>query len=105
MATKRRTEHEHRPPRQPEPAVEAVEAVEAAAAAAAAAADGPTPGAEEDLTERRAEELAARLDEANSRHLRLAADFDNYKKRARQEQVDTMRYAAATVAERLLPVL
>ena len=50
-------------------------------------------------------DLPSQLEAANSRLLRLAADFDNYKKRARQEQVDTMRYAAATLAERLLPVL
>jgi molecular chaperone GrpE len=55
--------------------------------------------------DRRVEELSSQLEEANGRHLRLAADFENYKKRVRQEQVDTMRYAAATVAERLLPVL
>jgi molecular chaperone GrpE len=61
--------------------------------------------AEAPEADRRVEELASQLEEANSRHLRLAADFDNYKKRARQEQLDTMRYAAATVAERLLPVL
>src|SRR5438309_3139656 len=50
-------------------------------------------------------ELASRLEEAQARHLRLAADFENYRKRARQEQMDTMQYAAATLAERLLPVL
>jgi molecular chaperone GrpE len=50
-------------------------------------------------------DLPSQLEEANGRLLRLAADFDNYKKRARQEQMDTMRYAAATLAERLLPVL
>ena len=55
--------------------------------------------------DRRAEELASQLEEANNRYLRLAADFDNFKRRARQEQLDTMRYAAATVVERLLPVL
>jgi molecular chaperone GrpE len=52
-----------------------------------------------------AHELASQLEEANSRHLRLAADFENFKKRARQEQVDTMRYGGANLAERLLPVL
>jgi molecular chaperone GrpE len=52
-----------------------------------------------------ARELASQLEEANSRLLRVAADFDNYRKRARQEQTDTMRYASATLAERLLPVL
>jgi molecular chaperone GrpE len=50
-------------------------------------------------------DLASQLEEANSRLLRVAADFDNYRKRARQEQLDTMRYASATLAERLLPVL
>jgi molecular chaperone GrpE len=98
MATKRRTDHEPAEHPAPEPGVEA------------AASDDPTdtsagPGPAAATPERRLEELAAQLEEANSRHLRLAADFDNYKKRARQEQMDTMRYAAATVAERLLPVL
>lgn len=53
----------------------------------------------------RVEDLVSQLEEANSRQMRLAADFENLKKRARQEQLDTMRYAAATLAERLLPVL
>ena len=61
--------------------------------------------AAERTAERRIEALASQLEEANGRHLRLAADFENYKKRVRQEQLDTMKYAAATVAERLLPVL
>jgi len=74
---------------------------ETAPAETAAAADG-APAGEPD---RNAEELVSQLEEARDRHLRLAADFDNFKKRARQEQLDTMRYAAATVAERLLPVL
>jgi molecular chaperone GrpE len=52
-----------------------------------------------------ARDLASQLEEANGRLLRVAADFDNYRKRARQEQLDTMRYASATLAERLLPVL
>jgi molecular chaperone GrpE len=119
MATKRRTQHDsERHPQGPqshgadaadpqtpttseEPAGPEVEAGQSDAdgaetdtsSASAAAADG------------RAEELVSQLEEANNRYLRLAADFDNFKKRARQEQLDTMRYAAATVAERLLPVL
>ncbi|HKF76394.1 MAG TPA: nucleotide exchange factor GrpE [Candidatus Dormibacteraeota bacterium] len=64
----------------------------------------PVEEARPSEAERRAEELASRLEEANNQRIRLAADFDNFKKRARQEQMDTMRYAAATVAERLLPV-
>ncbi|MGH7876115.1 MAG: nucleotide exchange factor GrpE [Candidatus Dormibacteraceae bacterium] len=46
-------------------------------------------------------ELAA----ANARLLRLAADFENFKKRARQEQEATIQFATLRVAERLLTVL
>jgi molecular chaperone GrpE len=53
----------------------------------------------------RIKELETSAEEANNRLLRLAADFDNYKKRARQDQMDTITYASATVLERLLPVL
>jgi molecular chaperone GrpE len=38
-------------------------------------------------------------------YLRLAADFENFKKRARQEQMDTVQYANSTLVERLLPAL
>lgn len=68
------------------------------------AAAGQVGGRVEELTSQ-LEELASQLEEANNRYVRLAADFDNFKKRARQEQLDTMRHAAATVVERLLPVL
>ena len=49
--------------------------------------------------------LEAELEEARNRHLRLAADFENFKKRSRQEQLDTVQYATANLAERLLPVV
>jgi len=57
-------------------------------------------------------EIAGRLAEAESelaetreRHLRLAADFDNFRKRARQEQLDTIQHASGALVERLLPIL
>jgi molecular chaperone GrpE len=53
----------------------------------------------------RLEELTSQLDEAQERHQRLAADFDNFRKRAGREQLDAMMYAASALAERLLPVL
>src|SRR5438445_348321 len=49
--------------------------------------------------------LDAALAEGRDRHLRLAADFDNYKKRMRQEQLETMQHASADLIGRLLPVL
>src|SRR5215471_7497615 len=127
MATKRRTDHEST--REPDaPAVQAASADQPAsggkqdeprtkepAAEAGAADEQAKPEAERPdaaaekaaapVPERKTDELASQLEEANGRHLRLAADFENYKKRIRQEQLDTMKYAAATVAERLLPVL
>lgn len=53
----------------------------------------------------RVAELEAELAEARDRHLRLAADFDNFRKRARQEQLDTIQYAGGQLFERLLPIV
>ena len=50
-------------------------------------------------------ELESATAEAKDRHLRLAADFENYKKRARQEQMETIRHASADLINRVLPVL
>jgi len=47
----------------------------------------------------------AALAEAKDRYLRLAADFENYKKRVRQEQLDTIQHASAELIARLLPSL
>jgi molecular chaperone GrpE len=45
------------------------------------------------------------LKEARDRYLRLAADFENYKKRARQEQLDTIQHASSQLIAQLLPAL
>ena len=50
-------------------------------------------------------ELDAASAEAKDLNLRLAADFDNFKKRVRQEQVETIQHASAELINRLLPVL
>jgi molecular chaperone GrpE len=50
-------------------------------------------------------ELESALAEAKDRHLRLAADFDNFKKRSRQEQLETIQHASADLIGRLLPAL
>jgi molecular chaperone GrpE len=63
------------------------------------------PNGEAAETEEPARDLAAELEETNDRYLRLAADFENFKKRARQERVELIQYASAQLAERLLPVL
>ena len=43
--------------------------------------------------------------ECQDRYLRLAAEFDNFKKRARRDQREIRKHAAEEVAARLLPVL
>jgi molecular chaperone GrpE len=53
----------------------------------------------------RIEQLEADAKEASNRYLRLAADFDNYKKRVRQEQSETVQRANAELIGKLLPVV
>jgi molecular chaperone GrpE len=50
-------------------------------------------------------ELESELAEGKDRRLRLAADFDNFKKRTRQEQLETIQHASADLIARLLPAL
>jgi molecular chaperone GrpE len=50
-------------------------------------------------------ELESAVAEAKDRYLRSAADFENYKKRARQQQLDTIQHASADLIGRLLPAL
>ncbi len=50
-------------------------------------------------------ELESALAESKDRYMRLAADFDNHKKRTRQEQLETIQHASAELIGRLLPVL
>lgn len=49
--------------------------------------------------------LAAELELANDRQLRLAAEFENFRKRTRREAAETTALAQAEFARRLLPTL
>lgn len=51
------------------------------------------------------EQLSVRLAELEDRYLRLAADFENYKRRKTQELEDRSRYASEDAARAMLPVL
>jgi molecular chaperone GrpE len=48
---------------------------------------------------------AAKADENWDRLLRLAADFDNFKKRAAREKQEAVKYANDALMEKLMPVL
>jgi molecular chaperone GrpE len=64
------------------------------------AATGPLAPLEDKIAE-----LEAAAAEAKDRYLRLAADFDNYKRRSRQEQIGTIQHASSELISRLLPGL
>lgn len=55
--------------------------------------------------EETAAELVAELEELRDRHLRLAAEFDNYRRRTRQELLKTRELGQAELARRLLEPL
>ena len=77
----------------------------AASAAASSEAGAPVAAA---LTPEQIEDLktrAARADENWDRLLRTTADFENFKKRAARERIETAQFAAAALVEKLLPVL
>ena len=59
----------------------------------------------EAVTEAEVESLRAELAERSDQLLRLAADFENFRRRKAQELADRGRYASEEAAQALLPVL
>ncbi len=53
----------------------------------------------------RARRLQEQLDEAQDRHLRLAAEFDNFRKRVARERIELTDRAQAALVARLLDVV
>ncbi len=51
------------------------------------------------------EELTAKLDEMKDRHLRLQAEFDNFRKRTLKEKADLIKSGGETVLVNILPVI
>ena len=60
--------------------------------------------AEENKTEEK-NDFEAKYEDLNNKYLRLAADFDNFRKRTIQEKEDLSKYAAAEVLKKLTVVL
>ncbi len=66
--------------------------------------EGDTPAEEQvELTE--VEKLQAELAELKNKHIRLFAEFENFRKRTQKEKLDLMKNAAEGVFTSLLPVL
>jgi molecular chaperone GrpE len=60
----------------------------------------PTPEQIEELKSR-----AAKADENWDRLLRTTADFDNFKKRAAREKIESAQYATFSLLQKVLPIL
>jgi molecular chaperone GrpE len=59
------------------------------------------------LTEeqQRIQELESKLEEASQKNLRLQADYDNFRRRTREEQAASLKYKSQSLLEQLLPAL
>jgi len=50
-------------------------------------------------------EAQQQIDELNERVVRLTADYDNFRKRAQRDKIETRQFANQGILEKLLPVL
>jgi molecular chaperone GrpE len=66
---------------------------------------GPGPDGEETVSPEFLEELKAKAAEFQDKYMRLAADFENYKKRAAREKQDATRNANESLLQKLIGVL
>lgn len=62
-----------------------------------------TEAAEEPVAEEN--ELQKKYDELNNQYIRLAADFDNYRKRQAQERESLLKYGAENTLKKIIEVL
>lgn len=51
------------------------------------------------------QELEKQLSDLNDKHIRLLAEFDNFRKRTRKEKEDLIKYAGEEIWKKILPVL
>ena len=60
---------------------------------------------QEEVQKEPQDDFEAKYEDLNNKYLRLAADFDNFRKRTIQEKEDLSKYAAAEVLKKLTVVL
>jgi len=65
----------------------------------------PSATAAEDAAAAEIDDLRRALQDRDGQYLRLAADFENFRRRSAQEALDRARYASESAAVALLPVL
>lgn len=59
----------------------------------------------EEVVEEQKDDFEIKYEDLNNKYLRLAADFDNFRKRTIQEKEDLSKYAASEVLKKLTTVL
>lgn len=75
------------------------------AEAEAPSGEGPTPDAAPDEPDAEVAALREDFESLNDRHLRLAAEFNNYRRRVEQERLDSWARAQGDLVGRFLDVL
>lgn len=60
---------------------------------------------EETSIQNKEEELKKEIEDINNKYIRLAADFDNYRKRQAQERESLVKYGAEETLKKIIPVL
>jgi len=65
----------------------------------------PGDASAEEAARAEVDDLRSALEERDAQYLRLAADFENFRRRSAQESIDRARYASEAAAVALLPVL
>ena len=100
-----RPEAEATPPESAAPEATAPDEAASGADAAAAAAEEAAAHAETDGAMAELARLQGELEALNDRHLRLAAEFDNYRKRVERERAEAWARAQGDLAKRLLEAL
>lgn len=58
-----------------------------------------------EVVEEEVNPLQAKYDELNNQYIRLAADFDNYRKRQAQERESLLKYGAENTVKKLIEVM
>lgn len=102
MAKKKET---NEPKQQTTPAEETVDTAQQAPATEGAAAPEEELKQEEQAAKESVEEIKKLADENYDKYLRLAAEFDNYKKRTQKEKEELSLFVVADTVEKILPVL
>ncbi len=67
--------------------------------------DEAEKNAEDIALENKEEELKKEIEDINNKYIRLAADFDNYRKRQMQERENLIKYGAEETLKKIIPVL